>query len=208
MSQQKQNGRVRILHAAIDIPAIDVQVDNATVVSNLKFSGVSGYFTVKEGDHSARVFRSGEAQSGKEVLTGELEDVKAGQDFTLAVLGKSPNLHAKVLYDTTSAPVGDRAKVRFLHASPDAPPVDFAVGGVILFNNVPFREPTDFAEVPAGTVDLEVRPAGSTDVVYMLQAYTLAAGNMYTFVAMGVIKGTPALVVAPLVTVSEPLVTV
>ena len=208
MAEMRQNARLRIVHAAVGAPSVDVQLDKKPVVHNLGFGSASEYLSITPGDHSATVFPAGMSGPGQEVLTGELEDVKADQDYTLAVLGRSPDVHAKVLYDTTAIPTGNQAKVRVLHASPDAPAVDIAVSGVVLFNSIRFREATDFVEAPAGTVDLEVRPAGSTKSVLQVPAYTLTAGSIYTFVALGLLQGTPALTVLPLVTVGEPVVTV
>ncbi len=51
--------------------------------------------------------------------------------------------------DDNAAPVAGMAKVRFLHASPDAPAVDIAVaGGPVLFPDVAFKEHAGYASVP------------------------------------------------------------
>mgnify|MGYP000285877340 CR=1 FL=1 len=66
------------------------------------------------------------------------------------------------------------AQVRVVHNSPDAPAVDVAVaGGPVLFSNVAFPDATGFAEVDAGTYDLE---AGTVYDVFAIG--TLADGTL------------------------------
>lgn len=76
--------------------------------------------------------------------------------------------------------------MRVAHNSPDAPAVDVAVaGGPVLFSNVAFPDATGFAEVDAGTYDLEVRPAGTEDVALALDGVALEAGRVYDVFAIG-----------------------
>ncbi|GGF23275.1 cell wall anchor [Halobacillus andaensis] len=81
----------------------------------------------------------------------------------------------------------DMAKVRVLHASPDAPAVDVYVNDEAVVEGAAFKDATDYLELPAGdhTVDIyaegtmeEEDPVLSTDVsVEGGQAYTVAAVN-------------------------------
>jgi hypothetical protein len=69
--------------------------------------------------------------------------------------------------------------------------VDIAVtGGPVVFPNTSFKGYTPFTPVPGGTYNLEVRPAGSTDVVLALPNVTLEAGKIYTVFAKGLLGGT------------------
>jgi hypothetical protein len=78
------------------------------------------------------------------------------------------------------------ARVRVVHASPDAPAVDVAVaGGDVLIENLAFSEASDYLEVPAGSYDLEVRPTGTTDVALDLPGVALEAGMVYSVYAIG-----------------------
>jgi hypothetical protein len=55
----------------------------------------------------------------------------------------------------------DEARVRVLHASPDAPSVDVYANGARVLSNVPFKAASDYLSVPAGDYTFEVRPAGA-----------------------------------------------
>ena len=87
----------------------------------------------------------------------------AGVDVTLAAIGMAPALEPLVLVDNNSAPAAGMARVRFVHASPDAPAVDIALkDGPVLLPNIAYKGHAD-GEVPAGTYDLEVRAGRDND---------------------------------------------
>jgi hypothetical protein len=70
----------------------------------------------------------------------------------------------------------------------------FAVkGGPVIFSNVAFKGVGNYTPVDAGTYDLEVRPAGKTDVVLSIPAVKLENGGVYTAWAMGLAGGDPKL---------------
>lgn len=75
------------------------------------------------------------------------------------------------------------ARVRVVHASPDAPAVDVWVEGSIVFENVAFEDITDLVEVPAGTYNVQVVPHGATMPVVIEADLDLAAATDYTVVA-------------------------
>ncbi|MDX1982399.1 MAG: DUF4397 domain-containing protein [Bryobacteraceae bacterium] len=86
----------------------------------------------------------------------------------------------------------DPARVRVLHASPDAPAVDIWVDGAKVLEGIPFREYSEYLPVPAGSRNIQVAVSGTTNIV--LQASPqLAAGRDYTAIAAGFATKSPAL---------------
>ena len=82
-----------------------------------------------------------------------------------------------------------QAKVRFVHASADAPAVDVAVTeGPVLFGDVPFRGASQYAGVDGGSYDLEVRVAGTETVALPLPGVDLSGGVNYTSFAIGLLS--------------------
>ncbi len=75
------------------------------------------------------------------------------------------------------------ARVRVVHASPDAPAVDVWVDGSLVFEEVDFEEITNFVEVPAGTYNVQVVPSGATMPVVINADLPLNAMTDYTVVA-------------------------
>jgi hypothetical protein len=80
----------------------------------------------------------------------------------------------------------NEARVRVLHASPDAPNVDIYANGNRVLSNVPFKTASDYLTVPAGSYTFEVRPAGAaTSSTPVLSATAdLRAGTDYTVAAI------------------------
>ncbi|MGE0060165.1 MAG: DUF4397 domain-containing protein [Dehalococcoidia bacterium] len=78
----------------------------------------------------------------------------------------------------------DNARVRVIHASPDAPNVDVYANGNRVLSNVPYKAASDYLSVPAGTYKLEVFAAGTTANPVISIDAPLAAGKDYTVVAL------------------------
>lgn len=76
------------------------------------------------------------------------------------------------------------ARVRVVHASPDAPAVDVFIDGQRALTNIPYKRITDYATLPAGTRQVQVAPTGTTNFVISANL-NLQAGMDYTVVATG-----------------------
>ena len=115
--------------------------------------------------------------------------VEAGKDYTVATIGMLPAIQPLLLVDNNTAPAAGMARVRFVHASPDAPAVDIALkGGPVLIPNIAYKGFAE-GEVPGGTYDLEVRVAGSPTVALFLPGTKIDAGKIYTVFAVGTLTG-------------------
>lgn len=78
------------------------------------------------------------------------------------------------------------AKVRVVHASPDAPAVDVWVDGKKALTNVPFFAASDYLDLAAGSHDLKVVATGTTEpAVIDAKGITVEAGKAYTIAAVG-----------------------
>jgi hypothetical protein len=78
------------------------------------------------------------------------------------------------------------AKVRVVHASPDAPAVDVYVDGAKVLTNVPFFAASDYLDVPAGEHRFQVTPTGQPAEQAVIDASaTVEAGKAYTVAAVG-----------------------
>lgn len=92
---------------------------------------------------------------------------------------------------TAFADSHEGAKVRVVHASPDAPAVDVYVNGELTLEDVPFKADSGYLDVPAGTHNVEVFAAGSEymEGSAVLQAdLTVEAGKAYTVAAANLLE--------------------
>jgi hypothetical protein len=92
-------------------------------------------------------------------------------------------------------PVTQNARLRVIHASPDAPAVDIYAAGQTtpLFTNVKYGDTTGYVTVPAGTYDVQIRPAGaaaSSSPVYSTGPLTLRTNATLSALAAGLLGST------------------
>lgn len=90
----------------------------------------------------------------------------------------------------------DHSKVRLVHASPDAPPVDVAVDGKTVVTNLAFGgvSPTSgYLTVTAGNRKVEVRNTGTTTDLINSNV-SLGGGKAYTVLASGFLANIAAIV--------------
>lgn len=192
LADNHDQAKVRIVHASPDAPAVDITVNGETVVENAEFKAVTDYLMVPAGEHEVSIFAAGTVEEGNPVLTTTLA-VEEGKAYTALAINKLESLEVAVTNDDTTTGA-DKAKVRVGHFSPDAPNVDVAVtGGDVLFADAPFKGVTEYAEVDPMTVDLEVRVAGTEDVVLSLPGTELKGNMIYTVLAVGLANGDPTL---------------
>jgi len=76
------------------------------------------------------------------------------------------------------------ARIRVVHASPDAPAVDILVNGSKTLEGIPFLGYSDYLSVPAGRYDIRVNVSG-TDTTVLRVNPELSAGNDFTAIAVG-----------------------
>ncbi|MGC9356555.1 MAG: DUF4397 domain-containing protein [Anaerolineae bacterium] len=86
------------------------------------------------------------------------------------------------------------ARVRVVHASPDAPAVDVWVEGNVAFSGAPFKGITDYASLDPATYNVKVVPAGATEPVVIEADLNLAANTDYTVVAVNTLENIEPLV--------------
>lgn len=192
---QDNQAMVRVVHASPDAPAVDVLVDGDVVFSDVSFAEVTPYAPLAAGRHRVQVRPAG--NQAQPVIDTTL-DVQADTDYTVAAAGRLAEIRPVVLTDDNDLPSAQQARVRAVHLSPDAPAVDVAVaGGPVLFGNLSFGNASGYQAVDAGTVNLQVRAAGTDRVVLDLPNTNLNGGTVYTVFVVGLLQGQPPLQAVP-----------
>jgi hypothetical protein len=151
---------------------------------------VSGYLEVPAGDRAVEITPADDA--GASVFSGTVT-VAADGAYTVAAAGEVGDdadqpFEPLVLEDDNADPGDDTARVRLVHASPDAPAVDvtLASSGDVLYDDVAYGQ-SGYVEVPAGSYTLDVRgatDANDGDVVASFDV-SLEGGQVYTAFAAG-----------------------
>lgn len=76
------------------------------------------------------------------------------------------------------------ARVRVVHASPDAPNVDVLLDGAQVLQDVPYLAASGYLDAPAGSLNLKVNAAGTATTVIDTDL-SLVDGTDYTVLATG-----------------------
>jgi len=140
--------------------------------------------------------------------------VVGGYDFTGSVWPNGPEMpdpdpiddgpdgghgtHVADIIGGLPMPDPGRARVRVVHASPDAPAVDVLVNDGIVLADVPFKAISNYLSLPPGAYNVKVVPTGATTPVVIDADLTVDAGVDYTVIAKGLLAD-----IAPLVLVDD-----
>lgn len=111
----------------------------------------------------------------------------------LSLLLAASALTAACGNDDNTGPAAGSARLRAVHASPDAPSVDVLVDNAVALSNVPYLGVSEYLDVAAGSRNLKVNATGTATTVINADA-DLADGRDYTVIASGLVSA-----IAPLV---------
>lgn len=181
---------LRVVHASPDAPAVDVRVENQTVLANVSFGTVSDYLSLPAGTYNVSILANGTETA---VFDGAVT-VQPRTVTTVAASGEvsedaGTGFAPVLLADDALTPGANSSALSVVHLSPDAPTVDVtaANGSVVLADNVSFRNASDYVSVPAGNYTVEIRPAtaGNNGTVVTTVDVSLEGGEAYSAFAVG-----------------------
>ena len=195
-SAQGEQARVRVLHLSPDVPKIDVYVDGTKTLAAVPFKTATKHAQVPAGAHTVELRSAGSATGDRPLVTARAT-VAAGAAYTLAAVGPAAKLQLLKLKDDFTAPPPGKARLRSIDAAPQSPPLDIAIaGGPVLFHSLSFPKATPFATIDAGSMALEVRMAGTDQVVFRSGARSVPAGAILTIA--GTVSPTGTIEVLPI----------
>ena len=197
-AQTAGTARVGFIHGTPDAPALDIYVDGVLAARGLAYGTATPVLAFPAGDRAVSVVAAG-GDPGAPVVEEQVE-LAAGAAYAAATVGLLADVELRTFrIDLSPAPEGT-TRVRVIHASPDAPSVDVATaGGDVLFAGATFTYAPPAVEVPAGTYDLEMRPAGTTDVALSIPDVGFTANTACTVFALGLLGDDGSLEILPFV---------
>ena len=190
---------IRVFHASPNSPAVDVYANGNLIVKNLAYKELSQYLPVPPGNYNIKVYPSG--QMTKPVINTNVF-IPKNTVFNVAAIGTLPNISLLPIPEPITANNSGKACVRLVHLSPNAPAVDITLAdGTKVFNNIPYKDITDYVYVPRGTYTFKVSPTGTDNIVLTVPNVKLNSNNYYTIYAVGLASKSPPLEV---IAVPEP----
>ncbi|GAA0418732.1 hypothetical protein GCM10009133_28890 [Cocleimonas flava] len=187
---------ITAVHGAPSAPPVDVYLSAPTddfsslspTLQGVAFKANSGELEVPAGDYRVRITLADDStviyDSGTISLASGIEYIAIAAESSG---GLSP-IGLTILTDQDSTPfvnVDDaRARLRVVHASADAPPVDISVDGSEVLSDVPFGVGSDYLEILGDSYNIDVAAAANSasvinaDLTFDSQMdYTIAAVN-------------------------------
>jgi hypothetical protein len=182
---------VRVIHTVPDAPNVDIYADDKLIVRNLAYGNYTDYIPIPEGMYRISLYVAGSTNSP--VLTNML-NVNRNAVLTVAAVGTLDTIGFLAISDANRQMETNKAMVRFLHLSPNAPAVDITLpDGTVIFSNVSFEHITDYIAVSPMDYTLQVRVAGTNNVVLTVPNINLEANEYYTVYAIGLVGESPEL---------------
>jgi hypothetical protein len=185
-AQDAETAKVRVLHASPDAPKVDVYANGAEILSGVGYGVISNYLEVPAGEYQIQVVAEDADPAAGAVIDATLT-FAPGTMTTVAATNALESIEAQVFTDTP-APTPRGVQVRVIHLSADTPAVDIAPdGGEEIIQGLAYPTATDYLSLPAGQLDVELRPAGAVDGWVALNpgGVMLYDGNAYTLFAIG-----------------------
>lgn len=183
------DANVRVIHASPDAPAVDVLVNggNVPAFTNFSYGQAVGPVAVPGGSYDIDVVPTGGLPPG--VIDVDGLSLMDNTDYTIAAINTLANIEPLVLVDDNTLDPSN-ARIRFVHASPNAPAVDITLSdGTVLFAGTEFGNAASegYLSVPGGTYDLQVRLAGTDTVVLDLSDTMVDNNTVYSVFALGLV---------------------
>lgn len=191
---------IRVIHASPDAPAVDVIANDnfaSPTVAGLAYPDVApapdAYLGVPHDTYNLKV-----AAAGTTTVVLDFDaTLAAGARYTVLATDLLANITELVLTDDNRR-LATEAKVRLIHGSPAAGPVDIyvtAAGDTDLTDNEPafaavtFQASTGYVSLAAGDYRIALTPAGDVSTIALDVTVSVAAGGVYTAVARDAVGG-------------------
>ena len=182
---------LRVVHASPDAPAVDVTVDNETVLSDVAFGAVSDYLSLEAGSYNVTIAA---AEDPDTVVFDDQVTFEPRTVTTVAASGEisedaNTSFEPVAFEDDAFTPMENESALSIVHLAPDAPAVDVTAGNgsVVLADDVSFQNASEYVTVPAGNYTAEIRAAteDNNGSVVTTVDVSLEGGTAYSAFAVG-----------------------
>jgi hypothetical protein len=195
LQEDMSEAKIRFLHTSPDAPKIDIYVNNTLLTNGISYKMHTEYMTLPLGKHQIDLYPTGNTDN---CLLSKKVTVEHGKSYTIAIIGRMKNLRLIPFLNQPDVPGGE-AKIRYLHLSPDCSALDIAVKDRdVIFSDISFKKVTEYLGLTPMTVDLEIREAGTKNIILPMPKSKFLPNEAYTIVIVGSVKGKPGIEVLPI----------
>lgn len=184
---------VSLTNASPSVATYDVYFDAARFVNGaLPFEGNIPYRQVNPKSYTVKLTSENSTESK---LTKQLT-FGANKGYSLFIVGRPAELELMALDDEVTPPGMEKAAIRFINLSPDAPALDlFEKDKTALISDKAYKAASSFIQVEPRKYIFELKDKATGQVKGTMAEVELKKGTIYTLIAKGLL--TPAVTEKP-----------
>lgn len=175
---------VSLYNASPNSPDLDIVVDNRLInLYPLEYTDHTGYLRFFTGERNLQF----SPYSANNVIVDTVFTLEPNNAYSIFIADTYQSAEALLLEDNTGTPAEGNAKIRFVNLSPDAPDVNLSADGEqeSFFNDISFKESTEFKEVEADAYDFQIMSTDQEQVLLDVPDISLQPGWYYTMLVRG-----------------------
>lgn len=172
---------IRIFFAVPSAPAVDIFINEFRFLQNVNYQDKSPFLSLPAGKYQIDIYPSGNHVST--ILSKKIM-VEQGKMYTLAACGTNEKMQLIPYDHSTSVPIGE-AKIRIIHLAKSQQAIDLkATFGDVVFPNIMYKQASNYLGITPMTVDLEIREAGTKNVLLPLPRLQFKPNHIYSIVLL------------------------
>lgn len=171
-------GKVAFLNGSFASDSLNFLVDSKKVNTSLIAYGDSiHYLDVSVGDRAFEI----KAQNDTSLVKKTFK-IERDKNYTLLVSNSKDGKTVELVQvtDDLGLPSADKAKVRFVHLSPDLGKLDFANGDSTVIADVDYLSASAFKELEAQKTNFHILDKETKDTLLSVNDVDLSKGKIYT----------------------------
>lgn len=180
---------VTVINTSPTLATFNVYMDgNRINPAALPFGGAMPYFQLVGGDHS---FKFTTASSTESIITKKFTFAQQ-KIYSLIVVDKADKLDLLLLEDAIVTPATDKARIRFINLSPDAPALDLVVkdATTVLIGDKAYKAASAFIDIEPKTYSFQIKDKATSAVKATIADTEIKAGRTYTIISRGLLNAT------------------
>jgi|SRR5690554_5573451 len=189
---EELDSHIRVLHASPDAPNVDIYFDNKKMFSEVKYKHLSDYTKVSKSDY-LYVYPEG-ANPKKEIpIIKEKIEVTKDDTVTIAIVGIDDEFQVKYFKDEHSLNES-KAKVRFIHLSPDTETIDVLINGELALTNLSYMKNNKYEILKPGKKNMTLQLSnGNERINKKFVSMEIFSKANYSIFLIGLTEGEPEL---------------
>jgi hypothetical protein len=176
---------LRVINASPTLGTFNVYLNDQIVnKAAVPFGGTISYLSLNASNHQIKFTTASDAQS---LLTKTLT-INKNTAYSFFLIDKDTSLDGLLITDDMANPTTDKAYVKFINLSPDAPALDLnIVGGTSLVTSKAYKTSSTFVAVDPKTYAFEIKTSTTGLVKTTLNDVVLTGGRYYTIISRGLL---------------------